>query len=307
MKIRWAMFGTMVGLFAAAYAADPSVTVHSVAQRAGTKSVDISYSATDADGDDLNVTISVKDGSTVVDSFSGSEGANQTVLWNAGAAWSNSVGSLTFHVVADDTKIPTNGLVAYYPFDGDAQDHSGNGNHGTVHGATLTTGISGQAYLFDGVDYIGLPNFNIFGGSEGWSYSVWINSSEVNNRSTVIDFHGDKKLLLDINNALLNARYKIRNATDVWRVLEYTISSSDWYSVVHTYSPTKGTELFVNGSSVGTDTVFGDGIDEESSAKNKIGQYFDGSFQFAGKIDQVRIYNRALSAAEISALYQSGQ
>ncbi len=205
------------------------------------------------------------------------------------------------------TDIPTDGLVAYYPFDGDAQDHSGNGNHGVVHGATLTTGISGQAYLFDGVDYIGLPNFNIFGGSEGWSYSVWINSSEVNNRSTVIDFHGDKKLLLDINNALLNARYKIRNTTDVWRVLEYAISSSDWYSIVHTYSPTKGTELFVNGSSVGTDNVSGDGIDEESTAKNKIGQYFDGSFQFAGKIDQVRIYNRALSAAEISALYQSGQ
>ncbi len=105
MKIRWAMGGVTVGLFVAAYAADPSVTVHSVAQRAGTKLVDISYSATDADGDDLNVTISVKDGSTVVDSFSGSEGANQTVSWNAGAVWSNSVGSLTFHVVADDTQI----------------------------------------------------------------------------------------------------------------------------------------------------------------------------------------------------------
>ncbi len=104
-KIRWAIMWAMVGLFAAAYAADPSVTVHSVAQRAGTKLVDISYSATDADGDDLNVTISVKDGSTVVDSFSGSDGANQTVLWNAGAAWSNSVGSLTFHVVADDTPV----------------------------------------------------------------------------------------------------------------------------------------------------------------------------------------------------------
>ncbi len=115
MKIRWTMFGAMMGLFAAAYAADPSVTVHSVAQRAGTKMVDITYSATDPDGDELNVTITVKDGETVVDSFSGSKGSNQTVSWNAGAAWSNSVGSLTFHVVADDTQIPTS---LFVPSDG---------------------------------------------------------------------------------------------------------------------------------------------------------------------------------------------
>ena len=47
------------------------------------------------------------------------------------------------------------GLVAWYPFDGNASDMSGNGNHGTVHGATLGTDRHGQAnraYNFDGVD-----------------------------------------------------------------------------------------------------------------------------------------------------------
>ena len=47
------------------------------------------------------------------------------------------------------------GLVAWYPFDGNASDMSGNGNHGTVNGATLSTDRHGQtnkAYQFDGVD-----------------------------------------------------------------------------------------------------------------------------------------------------------
>jgi len=101
-KIKWAMVGAVVGFFVAAYAADPSVTVHSVAQRAGTKLVDISYSATDADGDDLTVTISVKDGESVVGTLSGTEGENQSVSWDAGAAWSGSVGLLQFVVSVSD-------------------------------------------------------------------------------------------------------------------------------------------------------------------------------------------------------------
>ena len=53
------------------------------------------------------------------------------------------------------------GLVAYYSFDGNASDMSGNGNHGTVNGATLGTdrhGVAGKAYDFDGVnDWILFP------------------------------------------------------------------------------------------------------------------------------------------------------
>lgn len=51
--------------------------------------------------------------------------------------------------------LPTNGLVAWYPFNGSANDESGNGNNGTVNGANLTTdrdGNANSAYDFDGVD-----------------------------------------------------------------------------------------------------------------------------------------------------------
>lgn len=54
------------------------------------------------------------------------------------------------------------GLIAHYPFDGNADDASGNGNHGTVNGATLTAdrfGITNRAYLFDGVtSFIQVPD-----------------------------------------------------------------------------------------------------------------------------------------------------
>ena len=55
----------------------------------------------------------------------------------------------------------SDGLVAYYPFNGNADDESGNGNHGTVNGATLTIdrfGNENSAYSFDGIDdYIDIP------------------------------------------------------------------------------------------------------------------------------------------------------
>ncbi len=53
------------------------------------------------------------------------------------------------------TYVPTSGLVGWWPFNGNANDESGNGNNGTVNGATLTTdrfGVANKAYSFDGTN-----------------------------------------------------------------------------------------------------------------------------------------------------------
>jgi hypothetical protein len=64
------------------------------------------------------------------------------------------------NVVSGATTAGNSAVLAYYPFSGDASDASGNGNHGTVHGAILTqdqSGVPSSAYYFDGVDdYIDL-------------------------------------------------------------------------------------------------------------------------------------------------------
>ena len=72
------------------------------------------------------------------------------------------------------------GLVGWWKFDGDATDSSGNGNDGTVNGATLTTDRHGQAngaYSFDGVDdYIQVPHHESLS-LTSFTLSVWFNSS----------------------------------------------------------------------------------------------------------------------------------
>ena len=70
----------------------------------------------------------------------------------------------------------TDGLVAYYPFNGDTNDKSGNGNHGKVHGATLAENRFGEensAYFFDGTDdLIQIDDFSL--SYDSLSISVWI-------------------------------------------------------------------------------------------------------------------------------------
>src|ERR1019366_3185308 len=72
----------------------------------------------------------------------------------------------------------TNGLVAYYPFNGNANDASGNGNNGTVYGAILTTdrfGNSNSAYSFDGASsYIEVPSNASLLFSNQLTISAWI-------------------------------------------------------------------------------------------------------------------------------------
>jgi hypothetical protein len=67
------------------------------------------------------------------------------------------------------------GLVAYYPFNGNANDESGNGHHGTVEDATLTAdrfGSPNSAYRFDGKDYMTLNSMSNVSLSE-WTLSFW--------------------------------------------------------------------------------------------------------------------------------------
>jgi len=75
------------------------------------------------------------------------------------------------------TYVPTNGLVSWWPFNANANDESGNGNNGTVNGATLTTdrfGVANKAYNFDGVnDYIQCLQSGV-GGNTSRSLSFWI-------------------------------------------------------------------------------------------------------------------------------------
>ena len=80
--------------------------------------------------------------------------------------------------------VPSNGLVAWWPFNGNANDESGNGNHGTVNGATLTNdryGSVGKAYNFNGYDnYIRVPGQSALNMLGDYSVSLWFNGNYQN-------------------------------------------------------------------------------------------------------------------------------
>ena len=108
------------------------------------------------------------------------------------------------------------GLVAWYPFDGNASDMSGNGNHGAVNGATLGTdrhGVAGKAYSFDGVDdYIESTGDFV---CPKYSIGAWLRSQSDGQRNIItikqVDSHYNTYLALEHLGSSHRFRYLHRN------------------------------------------------------------------------------------------------
>jgi len=88
------------------------------------------------------------------------------------------------------------GLVAWYPFNGNANDESGKGNNGTVYGATLTTdrfGNSNAAYTFDGSSYIEVPDDNTLDFVKTFTIAAWVKISTLNSSYGTTCFVGKSR------------------------------------------------------------------------------------------------------------------
>ena len=200
------------------------------------------------------------------------------------------------------------GLVAYYPFNGNANDESGNGNHGTVYGATLTTdrfGNVSNAYSFNGVNtYIDMGVLNI---NLPVTVSLWFNSSSINALyDTLLGWNDPEDTGIQImGNGDGKMRFRIgSNMEDV-----ISQSTIDGDGIWHLVTITRENDVM---------KAYVDGVLEVTSNPSSLivnahKLYFGKSFQpdnfneyFNGKIDDVRIYNRALSEVEIQELYQGG-
>jgi hypothetical protein len=194
------------------------------------------------------------------------------------------------------------GLVAYYPFNGNANDESSNGNHGIVYGATLTEDRFGEpnsAYSFDGADdYVEVPGPLSF--SE-LTFSVWLKIPRVdirNNKIFTIDEGGGHYYALRGNYA-----YALR-----LRIHGKEVSKYDW-----SFLPNMWTHIAVTYDGL-TLKVYKDGVITDSGVIDGdpiSGPLFIGGVPapnygariWDGMIDDTRIYNRVLTQAEIEALY----
>lgn len=210
----------------------------------------------------------------------------------------------------EEITIPQNGLVAYYPFNGNANDESGNSHNGTIYGASLSTDRhhkANSAYEFDGInDYIN--TFSTFD-YQFRTVSFWVNpydihgtgadrdialiqDSYLNAYGSIIVFFGDSNLSMNAGGTAVVDQYYHSN-----------ISENRWYHLALVRNGTQAL-LYINGDLVSTGIS---GAMGSISNPNPFLIFGSGRTTtinfFSGKIDEIAVYNRALSASEINTIY----
>ena len=223
--------------------------------------------------------------------------------------------------------VPTNGLVGWWPFNGNANDESGNGNNGTVNGATLTAdrfGNPNSAYDFDGVDdFIEINDISAIENMGSMTWSAWItcrsnpnNPSELSSNRIIC-----KELENDANNRMTLIVNSNSNAQTFQFILNSTTNSSAvssepiifdslyFITVVYNYDNPQNTDqlqIYLNANLI-LQSVNGavPSLTPNNPYNLKFGRHDNTATSWDGKIDDIGIWNRALTECEIVDLYNS--
>ncbi|MBI5217863.1 MAG: hypothetical protein HY958_02920 [Bacteroidia bacterium] len=200
-------------------------------------------------------------------------------------------------------------LVAKYYFNGNANDESGNGNNGTVNGAALTTdrfGNTGKAYNFDGVNnYIEIADNQVFHSLNQITLSVWFKANDSTNAWVkLIGKHynassGSFYLIWEHN----YVRFSAITSFQYGGIVSGNLVDGNWHHAIGVYDGSL-MSLYIDGLLVNSSANFGT-INETNDALT-IGRSESWNEYYNGLIDDIRIYNRALTPAEITALYYEG-
>lgn len=199
----------------------------------------------------------------------------------------------------------TKGLVSHYKLDGDATDSEGS-NDGTVNGATFVDGYKGQAASFDNTDdYINTGlNINVGTGDFALSSWVYLNADNAAQESITTSYGSST------DGVILNAD---TTSTSGWR---FWINGTDarlgtpenhlqeWTHIIALRD--SGTaKVYINGKLIGSFDA--SGVNADATGTFHIGSRSDGTKIWDGEIDDVRIYNRALTPLEVEQLYYDGK
>ncbi len=210
-------------------------------------------------------------------------------------------------------QVSTDGLVAYYPFNGNANDESGKGNNGVVNGAILTedrNGNSNSAYHFDGSDdFIEVADADNLHMTDDMSISLWFKSSGTDSFSGLVIKASDDAIragylvYLDANK-FGSFGVIFNHQTDVYKTAKstYSLTDDEWHHLVGIYNG-EVIRIYVDCQleqeveySVGADT------NSESLYIGYDPDTYGGSRYFTGDIDDVMIFNRAIDINEVMEL-----
>jgi ribosomal protein L40E len=225
------------------------------------------------------------------------------------------IGTSTLSIFTHQTNAATSGLVGYWKFDEGsgtiAHDSSGNGNDGTVYGASWTNGISNGALQFDGLDdYVGIsssPSLTLSGNEI--SLEMWIRptatlNSSLSSHVNIMDKANAYGFEMFVNGGGRMDFFVNIGGADQW--LSSTTNdwiAGSWYLIAGTYDGSSE-KIYVNGVLENTTSLSGNlsGL----SGPLSIGSYCYGTMWFfSGAIEEVKIYNYARTSSEILNDYNS--
>ena len=208
------------------------------------------------------------------------------------------------------------GLVAYYPFNGNANDASGNGNNGAVIGALPADdrdGNSNSAYSFDGEDdYIVVPDANSLDfGSNNFSFSFWVKySSQAGGYDDIAavymksEYNEPKTGTAFILEQPVNGRVQFRTSSNnPLSSVGGGLNQNEWTHFV-SLRESNVLKLYINGQLDATLEVPIDNVTNDKAL------FFGGhqsdmlAQKLSGLLDDIRIYNRALNADEVTSLFE---
>jgi len=209
-------------------------------------------------------------------------------------------------------------LVGHWKFDEGsgtiAADSSGNGNDGTLKNGPvwIRNGKIGGALSFDGVnDFVDLGPMNIIAGgsgNDGLTISIWFNADSMSgcgprliSKAITSTSQSAHWWMVSFCNNLLRFRLKTDGSTATFIANSGTLQTSVWTHAAVTYDG-KTVKIYKDGLEVGSAGKSGT-ISTSDSVQANIGRNPEGSNHYNGSLDEVRIYNRALSHSEIQDLF----
>jgi hypothetical protein len=248
---------------------------------------------------------------------------NNVQLTNAGL-YSVTVSNLYGGVISSNAQLtvnlpppcdpPPSGLISWWPAEGDAIDSIGGNNGAPTGGVSYVSGEVGKAFAFDGSSgYVAVPNSSNLKFTNAISVEGWINLNTITspNTPTIVTKGQDADAPMDwdlvVNGGKLGAAVYTPGG---WQGGSFTttMATGVWYHVAMTYD---GTNLlgYVNGVLDGSmaisgtlrTTIYGLRIGAYAPVNGVVDKCF-----FPGKIDELSLYNRALSPNEIATIYSVG-
>lgn len=204
-------------------------------------------------------------------------------------------------------------LIAYYPFDGNITDSSGNSNNGTAHGGTYTNdkfGRTNKSYSFDGnSQYIEAPNSSSLSRpNRQISFTAWVHVNQFVKGIDGIDY----AVLICKSNSASNAQYRLSLTANGISVINNgklgsipgtsNFSLNTWYHIGAVIEDSL-VKYYLNGALI-NENVISTTYGKSTNNTLMLGRDDPGGIEyFNGKMDEVRIYSRKLLGYEINKIY----